>query len=303
VGELFARILIRHVVDDGGHRDRDPLLARAWLAAGRQARPGAGGPGLARGHVHVAVGVGRAGVERVGEDPVHDGVGPEPLAVAGPPGPGGQPLDDLAHGHPFVDQPAVEHPHHRGLVLVDLQVPRDAVSLGHVAVAIGALAGTPLPSPGLLQLAAAEPLGGDGPLVLGDGPLDLEQELIVRVVGEGSVDELDVAGSLAELLQQEDLVGVAAGQPVGAVDAEDVELALAGGVAEAVERRTIEPRARVALVNVDMIVFQFVAVGGRPAAQGVELAVHGLLTPLLLGRDPGVDGRFHLVRSDSEMRC
>ena len=52
-----------------------------------------------------------------------------------------------------------------------------------------------------------------------------------------------------------------------------------------------------------MIVFQLMAVGGRPAAQGVELAIHGLLTPLLLGRDPGVEGRFHRVRSDPEMRC
>ena len=95
----------------------------------------------------------------------------------------------------------------------------------------------------------------------------------MRVVGDRPLDELDVAGGLAELLQQEDLVGVAAGQPVGAVDAEDVELALAGGVAEAVEGRAVEPRAGVALVDVDVIVVEFVAVGGRPAAQGVELAV------------------------------
>ena len=86
------------------------------------------------------------------------------------------------------------------------------------------------------------------------GPLDLEQELVVRVVGDRPLDELDVAGGLAELLQQEDLVGVAAGQPVGAVDADDVELALAGGVAEAVEGRAVEPRAGVALVDVDVIV-------------------------------------------------
>ena len=63
----------------------------------------------------------------------------------------------------------------------------------------------------------------------------------MRVVGDRPLDERDVAGGLAELLQQEDLVGVASGQPVGAVDAEDVELALAGGVAEAVECGAVEP--------------------------------------------------------------
>jgi hypothetical protein len=88
----------------------------------------------------------------------------------------------------------------------------------------------------------------------------------VRVVGDRPLDELDGASGLAELLQEEDLVGVAAGQPVGAVDAEDVELALSGGVAEAVERGAVEPRARIALVDVDVIVLEFVAVGGRPAA-------------------------------------
>ena len=91
--------------------------------------------------------------------------------------------------------------------------------------------------PGLLELAAAEPLAEQGPLVLGDGPLDLEQELVVRVVGDRAVDELDVAAGPAELLQEDDLIGVAAGQAVGAVDRDDVELALACGVAEPVEGR------------------------------------------------------------------
>ena len=125
----------------------------------------------------------------------------------------------------------------------------------------------------------------------------------MRVVGDRPLDELDVAGGLAELLQQEDLVGVAAGQPVGAVDADDVELALAGGVAEAVEGGAVEPRAGVALVDVDVIVLEFVAVGGGPAAQGVELAVDRLVTPLLLGRDPGIDRGSHGLHSDPEMSC
>jgi hypothetical protein len=56
------------------------------------------------------------------------------------------------------------------------------------------------------------------------------------------VDELDVAAGPAEFLQQEDLVGVAPCQPVGAVDGDDVEFALAGGVAKAVEGRSVEAR-------------------------------------------------------------
>ena len=72
---------------------------------------------------------------------MHDAVGPEMLAVAGPPRPGGEPLEDLADGHPLIDQPAIEHPDHLGLDLLDLQVPRHAVPIGNVAVAVGGLAG------------------------------------------------------------------------------------------------------------------------------------------------------------------
>src|SRR5581483_2950997 len=53
--ELLTRTLISRGVDDGRHRDGDPLLARARFATGRRARPGAGGPRLARGHVSVPV--------------------------------------------------------------------------------------------------------------------------------------------------------------------------------------------------------------------------------------------------------
>src|SRR5207248_698156 len=68
---------------------------------------------------------------------------------------------------------------------------------------------------------------------------------------------------------------------------------LAGGVAEAVEGGAVEPRPGVALVNEDMIALEFVAVGRGPGAEGTDLAVDGLVTPLLLGRDPGINGGSH----------
>jgi hypothetical protein len=52
-----------------------------------------------------------------------------------------------------------------------------------------------------------------------------------------------------------------------------------------------------------VIVFEFVALGGRPAAQGLELAVDRLVTPLLVGRDAGVERRFHELHSDPGKRC
>ena len=86
----------------------------------------------------------------------------------------------------------------------------------------------------------------------------------MRVGGDRPLDELDIAAGLAEFLEQEDLVGIAAGEAVGAVDDDDVESAR-GGVAEPVKGRAVEPRARIALVGVDVNVFEFVAVCGRPS--------------------------------------
>src|SRR5205807_3121369 len=38
-GQLIDRMLMSRLIDDGRHRDRDPLLAGARLAAGRPPRP------------------------------------------------------------------------------------------------------------------------------------------------------------------------------------------------------------------------------------------------------------------------
>src|SRR5262249_23127396 len=100
----------------------------------------------------VAVGVGRAGIERVGEDAVHDGAGPQAPAAARPPRPGGEALEDLAERHPLVDQPAIEHAHHLGLGGVDDEVRPHAGPLGDVARAVGRLAADPLPGPAFWSL-------------------------------------------------------------------------------------------------------------------------------------------------------
>jgi hypothetical protein len=251
--QLLQRLLVRRFVDDGGDWDADPLLARARATAGVLvgARPPRAGP--PRRHEGVAVGVGGAGVERVGEDAMHNGAGPQATAAARPPGAGGEPLEDLSDRHSLIDQPAVQLAHHLGLGVIDDQVRGYAVPPGNVAIAVGRLAADPLPGARLLKLAAAEALAEEGALVLGDGALDLEQELVVGVVRDGVVDEEDLAGGLAQLLQQEHLVGVAAREAVRAVHGDDGEGAFPRGVAEAIQCGPIEARAGVALVGEDVL--------------------------------------------------
>ena len=149
--------------------------------------------------------------------------------------------------------------------------------------------------PGLRELAAAESLAEHRPLVLGDGPRDLEQPLVVRAVGDRPRNELDVAAGPTTLLQQTDLIRVAAGPTAGAVDRDGVALALAlpRGVAEPVACGAVEPRPGVPFIDKDVFALQLMAVGRGPAAEGVEWAVDRRVTPLFLGRDPGLNGGSH----------
>jgi hypothetical protein len=163
---------------------------------------------------------------------VVDGSGrPGPAAAAREPGTGVQPLEDLPQRQPFLGQPAVEHAHDLGLGLVDGQPAGRPVAARQATVAVGGVHTDELAGAGLLQLAAAEPLAQQRPLVLGDRPLDLQQQLIAGVVRDGAAEERDGAAGPPELFQEQDLVGVLAGQAVGGEDAEDLDLAVAHGVA------------------------------------------------------------------------
>jgi hypothetical protein len=92
------------------------------------------------------------------------------LARARVPGPEVQPLEDLADGHPLVDQPAVEHAHEGGFVLVDLEPSAGPVAARDVAVAVRCTSADEPAGPRLLQLAAAEALAEQRPLVFGHHP-------------------------------------------------------------------------------------------------------------------------------------
>jgi hypothetical protein len=50
--------------------------------------------------------------------------------------------------------------------------------------------------------APPHPFGDQGPLVLGDRAADLEQELVVRVLGHRPVEELDATAVLLQLLKE-----------------------------------------------------------------------------------------------------
>src|SRR4051812_20880082 len=104
----------------------------------------------------VAIGIGRAGVDRVGEDMVHDRWRPGMAARARKMRSCVQTPEDLPDGHVLVGEPAIDHAHQLGLTLVDHEVPRHLVLAWHVPVIVGRTAALVVALAGLLQFAATK---------------------------------------------------------------------------------------------------------------------------------------------------
>ena len=107
------------------------------------------------------------------------------------------------------------------------------------------------------------------------------------------VEEHHLAAGAAELLQDQHLIGVPAGQPVRAEHRDDVDLGIADGVPQRVEPGPVEPCAAVAFVAEDVLGRELVAGLFGPGPQGRELAVDRLLALLALGGDPCIGGGAH----------
>jgi hypothetical protein len=90
-------------------------------------------------------------------------------------------------------------------VLVHHEVAGHGVPARHVAVAVRSTTAEIGAVAGALELAAAGALAEDGTFAVGDGTLDLQQELVVRVVRDRVLQEHHLDAGATELLQEQDL--------------------------------------------------------------------------------------------------
>jgi hypothetical protein len=110
--------------------------------------------------------------------------------------------------------------------------------------------------------------------------LDLQKQLVVGVITNRSLYEIDSAAGLAELFQEQDLIGITPRQAVRTVNRDDIDLPFAGRVAQAVKGRPIQAGSRTAVIEEDMLGLQLVAVRLGPTPQGGKLTVDRLITLL-----------------------
>lgn len=99
----------------------------------------------------------------------------------------------------------------------------------------------------------AHPLRDQRALVLGHSSADLQQVLIARVVAHRSVEEFDGGAMLLELLDQQYLMDVVAGQTIGRGDQKAAEVGAGGGIAQGIEPRPLETGAAVPFVPEDVL--------------------------------------------------
>src|SRR4051794_791287 len=277
----------RHAEPFGRRHAIDPVGPAGLLAAAPhrpqpdRPRPD---PGLAEG--------GRPGVGGILEDAPPRRAIPGALAAAGQVALPLQTPADLADADAVTADPAEDQANDPGLLLIDPVARAPAtVPLADVAVAVRrpredadrALTRR-------VALAAPAAFEDLGPLVLGHHALDLEQQVVLRREADRPVEEDDLDPGAAQLVDQQDLVGVAARQPVGRVDVDTIERARGGRVAQALEGRADERGPAVALVDEAVLGRDAQPIPRQARVEGGELARDGLVGRLLVGRYAGVDG-------------
>ncbi len=284
------------LADDGRDpRDRDPFgRVRDPLGASAAADGEQGGAARLGGPRAQAVAEHLAEIDRVGQHAAQGGGAP----VRAPPG-GGDPepaqaLHQGRDGHALVGVPGEEIADHRRLRLVQPHAGRVPRAIRVEPVAVGR------PRPGqqgagaqLAQAATAHALGDQRAFVLGHRAPDLQQQLIVRVTAHRPVEELDLRPVLLQLLDQEHLMDVVAGQAVRRGDQDAIQPGARRGVAQAVQAGAAQRGPAATVVAEDALGRQGPAPRRGVGTQPLELLFSRLRLGLALGRYPSIGGYSH----------
>jgi hypothetical protein len=136
-----------------------------------------------------------------------------------------------------------------------LQVNHD---LGKTAVAFGQIVGPIAPGgpreqcapPGFLQAAPARAFENLGALLFGHHPLHLGQQLALRRVAKGGLQKNQLDVELLELRDEEPLMGLMAGEPIGRQDDHRIACSPLRRITEPIQPGPLEPRAAEAFVEI-----------------------------------------------------
>ncbi len=159
--------------------------------------------------------------------------------------------------------------------------------LRHRAIALGRPA-EPMHHAGPCGMPLAPPMAFDdlGALLLRAHPLDLEKQVISRTLASGPVEKNDRDPGAPELIDQQHLIRIFAGQTIRGVDREAIHGPCRHHIAQPLEGRPDEGRPTVPCIQELQRVWDGEALCRHACPQRSPLTGNGLGFGLLLGRDP-----------------
>src|SRR5829696_1815428 len=199
---------------------------------------------------------------------------------------------DPSERQALVPDPGEDLTDNPGCVLVDLIPGRPSARLPRDVAIAERRAGEDADGTALGPVALSAPTALEhlGPLVFGEHALELEQQAVLRRVSDRAIEEDHLRAGAGELLQQQHLMRVAAGEAIRGMDVDDIDRRQGHEVTQALQGRSDQTGAAVAVVDEQHVIAELIAVLYHSRFQLGELAVDGVALSLLVGRDARVDG-------------
>ena len=154
---------------------------------------------------------------------------------------------------------------HGGFDRIELQALGITGALGiHDRPIGGDAPGQQLPTAPRRLAATSHPVGDQGAFILGHGTPDLEQELIVRVLTHRPVQALDLTAPLGEFVNEEHLMHIVAGPPIGGREQDPCKGGQGGAIPQPIQAGPIQLGPTITIVAVDMFLSQMPHRAGSP---------------------------------------
>ena len=146
----------------------------------------------------------------------------------------------------------------------------------------------------------SHPLGDQAALILSHRPTNLQQELIMRIIiFHRAIQFLDRTTQLVQFFYQQNLMNVFASQAIRHSDQNQLEGRHAGGVSQPIQARTIELRACIPIVAINVLLRQLpIGMLGYGFPQTFNLLFNTLTLHLTVGRYSSIKSYLHFCSPD-----
>jgi hypothetical protein len=144
-----------------------------------------------------------------------------------------------------------------------------------------------------MQPSAARPVSNLAPFVFGHHPLHLCQEVTVGRIPKGIFHKDDATARLLEFFQEQPLMRIAAGSPIGRENDDRLKVAQASLVSQTVKGRAVSPTATDPIIQKEVFRQHGVVGRGHVGLECLQLTLDGIRFLLLARRNAGIQRYVH----------